>query len=120
MFLNMNRLLSAILHQRSGLGTPAVVLSALLLITISHPDTARATTYSSTSIGSFGSGNGQFNSPTSTVADSSGNIWVVDTGNSRIQQLTSLGSFASNSIHRALLPSTRLAIFGSSTRGTTA
>lgn len=38
-----------------------------------------------TSFGTYGKGNGQFNVPHSIVADASGNIFVGDTGNRRIQ-----------------------------------
>jgi hypothetical protein len=43
--------------------------------------------------GSSGSGNGQFNLPYDVAADSSGNIWVVDQGNQRVEEFTSAGNF---------------------------
>lgn len=43
--------------------------------------------------GSFGSGNGQFNNPTGIICDDDNNIYVVDSGNDRIQKFTSEGSF---------------------------
>ena len=43
--------------------------------------------------GSFGSGNGQFNSPRDIAIDGSGNIYVADAGNSRVQKFTSTGTF---------------------------
>ena len=39
-----------------------------------------------------GSGNGQFNQPRGIAIDSSGNIWVTDTNNHRIQKFDSTGS----------------------------
>jgi hypothetical protein len=43
--------------------------------------------------GSFGAGNGQFNSPTRVSVDESGKIFVADTSNHRIQVFDSSGSF---------------------------
>lgn len=43
--------------------------------------------------GSFGSGNGQFISPYHLAADASGNVYVADTGNSRIQKFDNVGTF---------------------------
>src|SRR5713226_3775049 len=43
--------------------------------------------------GSFGSGDGQFNLPDGLGVDSSGNVYVADAGNSRIQKFTSGGAF---------------------------
>ena len=44
--------------------------------------------------GSSGSGNGQFVNPLGIGIDSSGNCFVVDSGNSRIQKFTPAGAFA--------------------------
>jgi sugar lactone lactonase YvrE len=43
--------------------------------------------------GSSGSGNGQFSSPIGIARDSSGNVFVADTGNHRIQKFDSDGNF---------------------------
>src|SRR5271165_270144 len=44
-------------------------------------------------IGSSGSGNGQFNYPTNTTIDASGNVWVPDQNNNRVEEFTSSGAF---------------------------
>jgi tripartite motif-containing protein 71 len=41
----------------------------------------------------FGSGDGQFNGPRGLAVDSSGNVYVVDEGNARIQKFTNAGTF---------------------------
>ena len=43
--------------------------------------------------GTFGSGNGQLNSPREVTIDGSGNIYVADAGNSRVEAFTSSGGF---------------------------
>ena len=43
--------------------------------------------------GSYGLGNGQFNNPTGIICDGDNNIYVVDSGNDRIQKFTSDGGF---------------------------
>ena len=45
------------------------------------------------SIGSSGTGSGQFNQPTGVAVDTSGNIWVVDGGNNRVEEFSSSGAF---------------------------
>ncbi len=47
----------------------------------------------STQWGTAGAGNGQFNSPTGVGVDSSGNLFVVDPGNYRLQKFTASGGF---------------------------
>ena len=54
--------------------------------------TFAATTYI-TQWGSPGSGNGQFNQPAGMAFDSSGNIYVVDCGNDRVQKFSSTGAY---------------------------
>src|SRR5207249_3749835 len=43
--------------------------------------------------GSSGTGDGQFNRPGGVAMDGSGNVFVVDSGNSRIQKFTNTGTF---------------------------
>jgi DNA-binding beta-propeller fold protein YncE len=43
--------------------------------------------------GNGGSGDGQFNNPNEIVVDSSGNVYVVDSGNDRIQKFSSTGTY---------------------------
>jgi DNA-binding beta-propeller fold protein YncE len=45
------------------------------------------------SVGGFGSGTGQFNTPSGIAIDPSGNIWVADTYNNRIQKFAGDGQF---------------------------
>ncbi len=44
-------------------------------------------------VGSLGSGNGQFNKPAGIATDASGDVWVADSGNNRIQELSSTGTY---------------------------
>jgi DNA-binding beta-propeller fold protein YncE len=44
--------------------------------------------------GSGGTGNGQFNQPIGVATDASGNVYVTDYGNNRIQEFTSAGVYA--------------------------
>jgi RHS repeat-associated protein len=46
--------------------------------------------------GTEGSGNGQFKGPAGTVVDTSGNIWVADSGNNRIEKFENLGKFVAS------------------------
>jgi YD repeat-containing protein len=43
--------------------------------------------------GIAGSGNGQFNRPSGVAIDASGNVWVVDSKNNRIEEFTAAGAF---------------------------
>jgi DNA-binding beta-propeller fold protein YncE len=45
--------------------------------------------------GSSGSGSGQFNQPTDVATDGSGNVYVADAGNDRIQKFDARGTFLS-------------------------
>ena len=46
-------------------------------------------------VGTAGSGNGQFNSPSSIIFDGKGNMWVVDAGNDRVEEFSSTGVYES-------------------------
>ena len=69
----------------------ALGLTVLLFVT----ETATAQYQFVKSIGSYGTGNGQFNIPLGVAADSSGNIWVADSGNNRIQKFDPTGTYLS-------------------------
>ncbi len=45
--------------------------------------------------GSAGNGNGQFNAPVGIAFDSSGNIYVTDVSNNRVQKFTANGVYVS-------------------------
>jgi YD repeat-containing protein len=47
----------------------------------------------SSSFGSAGAGNGQFNHPGAVTVDSGGNLWVADHGNYRVEEFSSGGTF---------------------------
>src|SRR5262245_46829059 len=75
-------------------------MKRLLLLFISLAPSALATSVQGAtpyvfvrSIGTLGSGNGQFNGPRGVGVDSSGNVWVADYFNHRIQEFTSSGAF---------------------------
>gem|GEM_PF-840478 len=46
-------------------------------------------------VGSEGSGNGQLNNPKGIAVDSSGNVWVVDAGNNRVEKFNDKGEYLS-------------------------
>lgn len=62
-------------------------VSVLLNTTVDDPPTLDLTW------GSFGSGNGQFRRPTAAAVDSADNVYVLDSGNSRIQKFDKNGAF---------------------------
>jgi RHS repeat-associated protein len=45
--------------------------------------------------GTAGTGNGQMKEPTGVQVDASGNVWVADYGNNRVQEFTATGEFVS-------------------------
>jgi hypothetical protein len=60
-------------------------------------DRIRKVTTAGTAIltwGSTGTGDGKFNEPRGLAADSSGNIWVADYGNDRVQRFTTSGVYS--------------------------
>ena len=48
--------------------------------------------------GSFGSGNGEFRFPSHVAVHSSGNVFVADFGDDRIQKFTNTGQFIRNRV----------------------
>jgi subtilisin family serine protease/DNA-binding beta-propeller fold protein YncE len=55
--------------------------------------TKAATALFQNSIGSAGSGNGQFSYPRGIAVDASGSIWVADDGNNRVEKFNSKGEY---------------------------
>ena len=47
----------------------------------------------SSSFGTSGTGNGQFNHPADVTTDAKGNLWVVDEGNNRLEEFNEKGEF---------------------------
>jgi YD repeat-containing protein len=54
---------------------------------------ALSTAVYSSRFGAEGAGNGQFKNPQGTAIDSSGNVWVTDAGNDRVQEFSSTGEY---------------------------
>lgn len=70
-----------------------VLISSVLLLPSNIPH-ANAEQYLFQSMwGSSGSGDGQFVRPNAVALDSSGNVYVIDEDNDRIQKFTSTGTF---------------------------
>ena len=74
---------------------PICILAALgLIICLFYSLTAYADAYSFIGKwGSKGSGDGQFASPSGIAIDSSNDIFVLDTGNNRVQKFSNNGTF---------------------------
>jgi sugar lactone lactonase YvrE len=74
-----------------------VVLIASLTALLAHASLASAEPYPEFNFefGKEGSGNGQFKEPNGIATDSAGNIWVVDTGNNRVQEFNEKGEYLS-------------------------
>ena len=72
-----------------------VILAALaLLITLAVPAAAGGNFYAPvTEWGTEGSGNGEFIDPSGIALDGSGNVYITDSGNNRIQVFTGTGEF---------------------------
>lgn len=72
----------------------AFVLSALMVV-VSFAQPAMAVISTVTSWGAAGTGNGQFSSPTSIAIASNGDVYIGESGNTRIQVFSSTGTFKS-------------------------
>jgi tripartite motif-containing protein 71 len=74
-------------------GTPYVVDSANNRIEIWNLPVPAQSWAAGTSFGSSGPGNGQLSAPSGDTFDGTGNFWVADSNNNRIQQFSSTGTF---------------------------
>jgi sugar lactone lactonase YvrE len=72
-----------------------VVLIASLTAFLAHASLASAEPYPEFNFefGKEGTGNGQFKEPSGIATDSEGNIWVVDTGNNRVEKFNEKGEY---------------------------
>ncbi len=73
----------------------SIILSGLILFKCPHEASAELKYRFVLKFGVPGTGNGQFGNPVGISLDSFGNIFVVDTNNSRIQKFDSLGNYLS-------------------------
>lgn len=71
----------------------ALALACPLLIAFATPSFAISPPSYILQWGSPGTGNGQFNAPAGVAVDGSGNVYVADTGNNRVQKFTSTGAY---------------------------
>ena len=72
-----------------------IVLCVLVLLVLVQGVQAAETYQFVTKWGSFGSGDGQFNTPCDVAVDSLGNVYVAENQNNRIQKFSSTGTFIS-------------------------
>ena len=80
-------------HQNNNLSK---LLFTSLIILLIGSITAHAETYTFTSgFGTAGSGDGQFKSATSMALDQSGNIYITDMGNGRVEKFSNDGTYLS-------------------------
>jgi sugar lactone lactonase YvrE len=70
-----------------------LIVIMLCSLVLALPAAAAETYNVVTTWGTLGTGNGQFISPEGIAVDSSGNVYVADTGNGRIQKFTSDGLY---------------------------
>jgi secreted PhoX family phosphatase len=82
---------SLLLRHSAFVSIVAVTVAVLALLAGSQKAVADYTFVRS--VGSIGSGNGQFNNPAAVAVDASGNVWVADIGNNRIQEFSGSGVY---------------------------
>src|SRR5215831_6638944 len=70
----------------------ALVFVAISTLTMPLGSEGQAPPYL-TQWGTLGAGNGQFYGPYDVAVDAGGNVYVVDSGNERIQKFTSTGTY---------------------------
>jgi hypothetical protein len=81
------------LRRLLGAATP-LILVLLALALGAGPASAATTHVFSSAFGAEGAGEGQFSSPSAVAVDQiSGDVYVLDAGNSRVEQFSSTGSF---------------------------
>jgi len=66
--------------------------ASFLLLILAGPQIAQAQSFL-TEWGTFGTGNGQFDTPSQIATDAAGNVYVADRQNNRIQKFTSTGVY---------------------------
>jgi len=79
-------------YDRFGLVRWVAILFSIVTISINSLSASENYPFV-TKWGSYGSGNGQFNYPTGVAVNASGNVYVAERGNSRIQKFSSDGTF---------------------------
>lgn len=77
----------------NGFVTRRLAVTAALIACAAFPSSAAAAFTFDSAWGTPGSGNGQFSNPALMATDGVGNLYVVDTGNDRIQKFTADGAF---------------------------
>jgi RHS repeat-associated protein len=95
-----------ILREIQGGGSPLPATETLYHPTLGLPTTQRLLVCQSEgqcnstgapqfsgSFGSFGSGNGQFNTPRGVASDKKGHVWVVDRANNRVEEFNEKGEY---------------------------
>lgn len=73
--------------------TATLTLLFILLLGSSIPFVRTETPLFTLKWGSRGSGNGQFEQPYAVAVDGSGNVYVADSGNNRVQKFSSTGEY---------------------------
>jgi sugar lactone lactonase YvrE len=85
--------LRAVVQSQNNEGSEAIS-SETSAVVAEASATSQIPTYTS-SFGSLGAGNGQFNKPADAAVDAAGNIWVADRENNRLQKFNAKGEYLS-------------------------